>query len=67
MKKVFLAAAIAGLTVVGCTVGEPQNSAETSIVEQKESENQSVTFADGLIELQFPSGWYENKTSLSSG
>ena len=63
MKKVLLAVALLGLTVVACTVREPPNSRENSIVEeQKESESQSVTLADGLIELQFPSRWYENES-----
>ena len=63
MKKFVLAVVIASLTVVGCTAPEPQNSSETSLVEgQKESKNPTVTLADGLIELQFPVGWYENKS-----
>jgi hypothetical protein len=63
MKKLFLAFAFIGLTVVGCTVGEAQNPRETALVEeQKDLENQRVRFADGLLELQFPSGWYENES-----
>lgn len=63
MKKFFLAVAIIGLTVVGCTLVKLPNLRPTSIVkQQKESENQRVTLADGLLELKFPSGWYENKS-----
>ena len=63
MKNFFLAVTIIGLTVVGCTIQEQQNSNKTSIVPGKKvSENQSVIFADGLLELRFPSGWYENES-----
>ena len=47
MKQFVLAVAIVLLTGMGCTVEAPQE--------------QRVKFADGLLELQFPAGWYSNK------
>ncbi len=63
MKKFVLAVVITSLTVVGCMAEKPPNSTNTSILEeQKDSKNQSVTFGNGLIELQFPVGWYKNES-----
>lgn len=74
MKELVLAVAIASLTLAGCTttgetqtseapptVEEPQNSTEAPAVEAPQAaETQTVAFADGSVEIQFPPGWREN-------
>lgn len=51
MRKGILVVVVTILTLVGC-----------SVEKEKGPEHQYFSSADDLIELQFPAGWYENKT-----
>ena len=50
--------------MVGCTTENPQNLIQDSILtQQKEQPNQTVIFADNLVQLQFPIDWNENENN----
>ena len=63
MQKIFPAIAIASLTIVGCTIADrPSTEIPSMTQEYKEADNQTVKFSDGSLELEFPTGWYENES-----
>jgi hypothetical protein len=62
MKKFLIAFSITILTLSGCAAGVDRDPNKLSTQEeQKDNEYQNISFANGSIDLEFPSGWYENK------
>lgn len=60
MKKILLAVAIANFTLAGWATLPANSSNLSNLSQQKQSRNQTVTFANGSIALNFPVGWYQN-------